>query len=460
MTSGEAVWLEDGVGPEETGVEKEVLAAGFSIAFLPAARLVREGGRVTGIDLPPPPKPFEKTPVFLAVAGPADLVSATVNEAAAETVAQAVALALQGSFKSKALFSSQVSGVHLDVPFAPGSAEAYGAFLKALRAKIPPELLLTFSLRFNPAEADRGKLALALAMADGFVAFVFGETATVSAVTADGLGRPWWAAYSPGSRGVWRDASGKLQGLVGEKHLIQLADDPRVEVQNDLTFKEEAAAAFFLTLRQPVKAAGTSFSAGDRLFFRQPSVSEMLYRFGSDLAGRRRLLGRVVVLPGTSSSERLVTLGALGDMILGHNLDPDLRVVVTGARTLALSVSAQNVTQHASVISRTQNWVEVDLPAGGVRDVQPGGFDRYEEYDKDGRSVTPGRATRVRFFETLVAPLEKIEAAKIFLHKPAPDDCCRYRYSAASSAGPEVKTDWIVPTPAPTPVSPPRKKRR
>lgn len=460
IAEGDAVWFEDGIGPGQTEIEKQLLRAGFSTAFLPAVRLSREGGRVTATGLPPPPKPFEKAPVFLAVVGGLELTSATADAASADSLAQTVESALQGILKTRALYASTVAGVHLDVPFALGSAEAYGEFLKSLRRKIPAEYRLTFSLRFTPGETDRARLGPALAAADGFVAFVFGETAAASPVAADELGRPWWAGYSPGARGVWRDSSGKERGPLAEKHLIQLSDDPRVDVKNDLTFREEAALAFLLSPQQPLMAAGTAFSAGDRLFFRQPSLAEMLYRFGADRAGRRRLRGRMLVLPGASESERLVTLGGLADVILGRSLDPDLRVSLDGGRTPAIVVSAQNASHHPSVMSRTQNWVDVDLPAGGIRDVQPGGFDRYEEYDGEGRSVTPGRATRVRFFETLVEPLERIDPAKILLYQPAPADCCRYRYSVASSAGSVVKGDWVVPTPAPTPVPAPRRSRR
>jgi hypothetical protein len=460
IASGDAVWFEDGIGPEQTETERELLLAGFTTVFLPAVRLAGGGGQVTATELPPPPKPFEKTPVFLAVVGGAELASATADPGSADALAQTVGKSLQTSLKSRALYASTVAGVHMDIPFAPASAEAYGAFLGSLRRKIPAEYLLTFSLRFTPGEADRARLAPALAAADGFVAFVFGETAAASPVAADELGKPWWAAYSSAARGVWRDSSGRELGPLGEKYLMQLSDDPRVDVKNDLTFREEAASAFLLSPQQPVKAAGTAFSAGDRLFFRQPSLPEMLYRFGADRAGRRRLRGRMLVLPGTSERERLVTLGALADVILGHSLDPDLRVSLSGARTPAVVVSAHNATHHASVISRTQNWVEVDLPGGGIRDVLPGGFGRYEEYDGEGRSVTPGRATRVRFFETLVGPLERIDAAKIILYKPAPANCCRYRFSVASAAGPELKGDWVAPTPAPTPVAQRKHKTR
>lgn len=464
LPSGDAVWFEDGLAPSETEVETRLRHAGFAAVFLPAVRLVRDGGLWTSAELRPPARPFAGVTVFLVVVGGPDLgQAATAPDAnAAEIFARTVSGAVQSRLKTRALYGAKVSGVHLDFPFGPGSAAAYGAFLEALRGKLPPDLLLTVSLRFAPAVGERQKLGASLAAADGLVAFVFGETASASPVETDEIGKPWWAAYSPGARGVWKDASGQTRGALAEKYLIQLANDPRVDLANDLTFREEAASAFLLTPRQPVQALGTAFKAGDRVAFRQPALPEMFYRFGADLAGRRRVRGRVVVLPGVSEGERIFTLGALSDVVLGRALDPDLRVSISGARLTVVSVSAHNASAHASMISRTLNWVDVDLPAGTIRDVQTGGFDRYDLYDAQGSNVTPGRATRVRFFETLVRPLQQIEPAQILLHEPAPADCCRYRQSIASSSGAELKTDWVAPTPAPTPVpraKPPQRKR-
>src|SRR5262249_56331706 len=98
------------------------------------------------------------------------------------------------------------------------------------------------------------------------------------------VGKPWWAAYSPGVRGVWKDAQGQVRGPLAEKQLLELAGAPGLELSNDLTFREEAASAFLLVPRQPLKAAGMSFGAGDRLSFRQPPLSAMLYPFPPDIA--------------------------------------------------------------------------------------------------------------------------------------------------------------------------------
>jgi len=468
VPSGDGVWFEDGVGASETDIEKQLGRAGFSVVFLPAARLTLEGGRPSAAALPAPPTPFEHTSVFLVVSGGADLAKAAAPQdvAAARAFGGSVADAVDATLKGRAKFGTKVAGLHLDVPLAPASAPAYGEFLKALRARVPPELLLTISLKFTPDEAERARLGEALAGADGLVAFVFGEAAAANPVAVDDVGKPWWAAYSPGVRGVWKDASGQVRGSLSEKQLLELAGSAGMELTNDLTFREEAASAFLLVARQPFQEAGMSFGAGDRLSFRQPALSEMLYRFGADLSGRRRVRGRIVALQGASESERLFPLAALSDVTLGHSLDPDVRVSVSGAHTPTVAVSARNASAHASVISRTLNWVDVDIPGGGIRDVQPGGWDRFEVYDAEGRPVTPGRATRVRLFETLVGPYETIEPARVLLNKLAPAACCAYRQSIASSAGPEVKTDWVVPTPAPTPVAPkkptppPRKKRR
>ena len=460
LPSGDAVWFEDGLAPSETDAEQQLGRAGFTAVFFPAVKLTRDGGRWAGVELPPPAKPFERTAVFLVVVG--DDAIAT-DAGTAELLAETVSAVVQDRPKTRARYGTKVAGVHLDFPLGPGSAAAYGAFLKVLRGKLPADLLLTISLRFTPTDAQREKLGAALAAADGFVAFVFGETAVTSPAGIDEIGKPWWAAYSPGASGEWKDATGQKRGALREKYLLRLSDDPRVELAYDLTFKEETASAFLLTPRKPVKVAGLAFGAGDHLAFRQPSLADMLYRLGADLAGRRRVRGRIIVLPGVSEEERIFTLAALSDLLLGRSIDPDLRVSVSGARSTVVSVSAYNASAHASAISRSSNWIDVDLPRGGIRDVQTGGFDRFILYDAKERLVTPGRATRVRFFETLVGSSERIEPAKILLRRPAPADCCRYRQSVFSSAGREVKTDWIVPTPAPTPApraKPPQRKRR
>jgi len=464
LPSGDAVWFEDGLAPSETEVEKQLQHAGFAAVFLPAVKLARDGGRWAATEFPPPGKPFERISVFLVVLGPDAAAGAAADSAAVEALAGTVSASVHSVLKARA-YGAKVAGVHLDLPFVAGSAARYGSFLEALRGKLPADLLLTVSLRFTPASPEREKLGSDLSAADGFVAFVFGEAANVSPAGTDEIGKPWWAAYSPGARGVWKEASGQARGALEEKYLLQLSDDPRVELTNDLTFKEEAASAFLLSPRQPVRTAGAAFGAGDRLSFRQPALSEMLYRFGADLAGRRRVRGRIVVLSGRSEQERIFTLGALSDLILGRSLVPDLRVSVSGARSTVVLVTAYNASMNASMISRISNWVDVDLAVAGIRDVQSGGFDRYDLYDAQERRVTPGRATRVRFYETLIGPAERIAPAKILLHRPARPDCCRYRQFVAAPVGPEVKTDWIAPPPPPTLVphkraAEPQRKRR
>src|SRR6185295_7311608 len=95
---------------------------------------------------------------------------------------------------------------------------------------------------------------------------------------------------------------------------------------------------------------GRRFEPGDRITFRQPAVSELLYRFGSDLTGRRFVRGRLVRLEETSDAQRLITLAALSDALLGHSLLPDLRVKVA-LEGAGVRIEAENVSSHASVLS-------------------------------------------------------------------------------------------------------------
>jgi hypothetical protein len=109
-------------------------------------------------------------------------------------------------------------------------------------------------------------------------------------------------------------------------------------------------------------------------------------------------------------------------------------------------------------VSRVQNWIEVELSPARVGDVAVGGFDRWEAYDDRGRLVSPGRATRVRFYETFVAPFEQLEPARLTIRGRLPAGCCRFRTHLAPAAGGEVATDWAPagkasaaakPTPSP-----------
>jgi hypothetical protein len=118
----------------------------------------------------------------------------------------------------------------------------------------------------------------------------------------------------------------------------------------------------------------------------------------------------------------------------------------------------ENSTPHASLVSRVENWVDVELSPARVGDVELGGFDRWEAYDENGRPVTPGRATRVRLFETFVAPLERIEPARLRVRGNLPAACCRVRTHLSAAGGGEVATDWgesgdvsasAKPTPSP-----------
>jgi hypothetical protein len=147
----------------------------------------------------------------------------------------------------------------------------------------------------------------------------------------------------------------------------------------------------------------------------------------------------VVRLTGRSDSERIVTLAALCEIVLGHSLAPELRVSVEPGKG-SVSVGAENLSSLPTILSRTMNWIEVDLGRPGVRDVRPGGFDRYEAYAANGKVVSLGRSQRIRFYETLVGPFEKITPAVIVTYKPSPAGCCRYRIRLLSAAGPEVDT--------------------
>ena len=73
--------------------------------------------------------------------------------------------------------------------------------------------------------------------------------------------------------------------------------------------------------------------------------------------------------------------------------------------------------------------------------MKAGGFDRFEVFGPNGEPVTLGLATRIRFFETLVSPWEKVQASQLTLRRAPGKDCCAHRIHVLSSAGAEISRE-------------------
>lgn len=448
---GDVIWLTDPAGSTDAALDAALERLGAAAVFLPAGRL----GAGTGPDAfraaPAPAQPL-RTPVVLVVAPEGALETAwtvgggpDADALGRDAAAPLSRLAADGGF-------GKVIGVHLDFPYAPAGAARYGAFLAALRRALPPGTFVSISLRALPGnDDDRKKTAPLFAAADALVAVVFGVGPRVDPIATDALRRPWWAAYDTRVSGTVSSASGEARGAAPERLLDPLVGHAGLQFENDLSVNDAGVSAFTLTARAPVRQEGLSLAAGDRVAFRVPAVSEMLFQLGSNLAGKRFALGRAILFGGAGEAERLFTLAALEDVLLGRALAPALEAAVQPAGRNAIAVDLSNRSPHATVASRVDNWIEVDVAPAHPADVQIGGFDRYEVYDAAGRPVTPGRATVVRLFETLIAPHEEVTPARIIVRGTLPLACCRYRVHAMSAAGPEVAGEWVVPAPPPEP---------
>ena len=103
--------------------------------------------------------------------------------------------------------------------------------------------------------------------------------------------------------------------------------------------------------------------------------------------------------------------------------------------------------------NKAYSEVEVMIPSGGIRDVQPGGFDRFELYGRGHRPLTMGLATTVRFYEILINPHEKIEPARIVVRTEPPKECCETRFHFLGASGQETISDTL-PVPTPTVAAP------
>jgi hypothetical protein len=439
---GNGLWFAEGFAAREdpAAAEAALSRAGFAWVLLPGARIERAGDRWIVVKRDPPSRPLAHSPVCLVVEGGEEVAAALASPDAGvrRELENAVALAVKTALAQRSRFGP-VAGIHLDLPFTAATASPYGDLLRSLRPRLPSGAFLSASLKFDPPPGDREKLDSVASAADGLVAMVFGEEGRASPASTDLLGRSWWVGYSPSAEGRWTGTRGG--DSLPESFLARLSDDPGLEFRHDMDVEEKGELGYIFRARHALTFDGRSFSAGDQIVFRQPSMADMIRGFGSELAGWRFARGRVIRLAGKSESERIFTLAALNEILFGHSLSPDLRVSIErGAGSVA--VSAQNLSPLPSILSRTMNWIEVDLERPGVRDIRPGGFDRYEVFTAGGRRVSLGRGERVRFYETLVGPFEKIAPAVIVTLRPPPDGCCRFRLHLLAAAGPEVAADW------------------
>lgn len=457
---GDVIWLLDPAGAGEAGLEQQLARLGSAALFLPGGRVELETGRWGLVSDAAPPHPLGAVVLVLRAGEALSTGFRGPNAPDGAAIGAALGPALAGI--ARAGTYGRVVGVHLDMDFDPAGARRYADLVASLRKGIPGAFV-SISVRSLPKTDDERKLVEPLfSAADALVAFVFGAGPRVDPVAMDAARRPWWAAYDTRAPGVLLGGNGEARGSVASSFLDALSGNPRVEFENDLSGNDASVTAFTLTMRGPVRVGGLSLAPGDRISFRLPAVSEMLFQLGSNLAGKRFALGRAIVFEGAADADRVFSLAAFEDVLLGRSLAPVLEGAVRPAGHNALTVDLVNRSHHASEVSRFSNWIEVDLAPARPAEVQLGGFDRYEVYDASGRPVSPGRASRVRLFETLLSPMETVTPARIVVRGALPAHCCRFRVHASAASGPEVVTEWSAPPPMPTalPKKPATRKAR
>lgn len=455
---GDAVWFAEGIGEGDTEVEETLLSFRCTAAFVPARRLTGGPAGWAGSDLPAPARPLTRVPVFLVVEAPADPLAGRTEEqqeALGAFLAREVssALARGGEF-------GPVRGVHLNIPFSPLTAEPLAEALAQARSILVNELSrkgddasrrarglsLTLSLRTRPPSEDSDKDALRklTSRTDGIVAFVFGGDNAADPVFTDSLGKPWWSGYDSRTTATIRTSSGEIS-RAPESMLDRLSEDPRSEFRHELPWNVARGAEFSLQTSRPIRVGSLSLAAGDSVVFSQPSLGDLVARLRGAPAGRL-VRGRVVVFGETSEAGRVFPVAALAEVLAGRPASPALRAwVEKGDGSRLLRVGAENSSPHASAVSRVESWIEVDLAPAQLGDVEPGGFDRWEAYDSKGKAVSPGRASRLRFYETFVAPFERFEPARVRVRGNVPSPCCPVRVRVVPASGGESQTDWGLP---------------
>ena len=442
VSAGDAVWFEDAAGAAETGLELSLERAGFASVLIPMERLARSENGWSASREALPRSPFSRLPIALVIRADdsAAAVLASDDAQARRAFGDALALAARDALAGGSR-AGRVESIVCDIPFSAAGADNLAEVLRRVRLDLPRGLLLTISLRFRPQQVgDHEKLRRLARRVDRIVAMLWGIGNAADPAATDALGVPWWAGYAPAVKGQARRAGAELPEPLPEEVFSEMTDDAHVEFRHDMIVPEEGFA-YLLAPERRVSSEGFQFGRGDVLRFRQPSLADLVNRMGTDALHRRFLRGRTLALSGPPEAQRLFPLAAWRDLLAGRPLHPDLKVTLTAGAGW-LEVSGENNSPHASAPSRTSNWIEIDLGSRLLRDVRTGGFDRYELFGPGGRPVTPARATRVRLYETLLQPFEKIQAARLLIRRSPPPDCCRYRTHVLAPTGNQIEKDW------------------
>ncbi len=456
---GDAVWFADGIGEGDAAVEQTLLSFRCAAAFVPARRLTGGPTGWAGSDLPAPASPFRQVPVVLVIEAPADPLAGTTEEQQ-KTLGAFLAREVASAIARGAEFGP-VRGVHLDVPFRAATAEPLAAALREARSLLANELsrkgdavttsarglALTLSLRSRPPsdKKEQDAIRALTSRTDGIVAFVFGGDNAADPAFTDSLGKPWWSGYDSRTTGTVRKATGERSGRAPESMLDRLTEDPRGELRHELPWNVASGAEFSLQASRPIRLGALALAAGDSVVFSQPSLADLVPRLRA-VPAERLARGRVVVFGETSDAGRVFPVAALADVLAGRPAAPALRAwVEEGDGSRLVRVGAENASPHASAVSRVETWIEVDLAPARLGDVEPGGFDRWEAYDGKGLPVSPGRASRLRLYESFVAPFERFEPARVRVRGSLPSPCCPVRVRVVPASGGEVQTAWALP---------------
>src|SRR5262249_22410511 len=379
--SGNGLWFANGFGSEQDQAASlpALSQGGFSWILLPSARVVNREGRWTVERLAAPPRPIPRAAVSAVVESGRDATAVFEgrDKNAGKALEEALALAASQSVNDTRF--GLVSGIHFDLPVTAAAAPAAAIAMRSVRSRLPPGTFVSVAFSEPTPPEGAEKFADLASAVDGFVAMVFGrERDQAGPEEVDILGKPWWAAYSPNAEGRWKGRDGTEKGTLPEGFLKRLSDDPaRLLLEHDMEVEERVGFGYDFRVRRSLILDGRPFAAGDEVIFRQPFLTDLVRRLGRDSAGRPNAAGRVFRFTGTSDADRIFTLPTLAQVLRGGSLDPALRVAV-GRSAGTVTVAAENASPMPSALSRTSNWIEVDLGRPGIRDVRNAGFARYE----------------------------------------------------------------------------------
>jgi hypothetical protein len=425
---GSVLWITPDAGPVETADLETLEPLGVGEVFQQVGELTWQGAEPVVTPAWTEAAALRHTAVTLVLAGEAPPPEADAEAAAEALAGELRRLELEAQGRGLAPV-----GLHLDLGLGTAGAEPLAGLLAELGGRVEPPMLLSATLG-TEALSDPAAERVAAA-ADFLVVFLYGQRSWTSedpqawetAAVEKGLERleALGADYLLGAAtlgwAIRRDRRGAFAAATTDASLRRLLDAPGMETALGLSLEAGERQVYTFRARAPTRVLGWRLGEAEEVRVVAPT-SGHLRRLLGRLAGLElpHRLGQAWFRPPRPEEGLSLSLTNLAGALAPRQPVPGIEARVEPAerrgRAPAVRVTVTNPGGEPTEIARVEtNYVELTARRGSFRQVDAGGFERYDLLDSATGERSLSRPGTLRLYTSYLAPGESLTSGRITL---------------------------------------------